>query len=198
MRFLFLFFVILPFTSLAQYSGPAVDACLAYAAKDIGQKVVFDRDANLDIERYTKKVGSQFVSSLLLGNGAIVHAKGTPIEISFICLLASEKRPVFFGWMHRRDAPVLAQCRRTAEPAKCLESLLLLAEQDLTQIYAQHYVDAREADVKAGNENASNAFRRSADAFKAYRDAECARRGAGDAARACRVEITRRRALDLR
>ncbi|MEW6688247.1 MAG: lysozyme inhibitor LprI family protein [Pseudomonadota bacterium] len=182
----------------AQYSGPAVDTCLGYAAKDIGQKVVFDRDAGLAIERYTRKVGSQFVSSLLLGNGAIVYPRGVPVEMSFVCLLADEKRAVFFGWTPRRDAPVLAQCRRAPEPAGCLEALLQLAEQDLTQLYAQHLVDARAADVKAGDESASNAFRRSADAFKAYREAECARRGGGDATSACLVELTRRRALDLR
>lgn len=195
-QFLFLLLFV-SFKVVAQYSGPAVDACLSYASKEIKQKVVFDRDADLVIERYTRKAGSQFVSSLLHGNGAIVLAQGVPIEMSFVCLLADEKRAVFLDWRPRRDAPVLAQCRRGSDPADCLDALLQIAEQDLTQIYARHYVEAREADFAAKNDDRMNAFRRSADAFKAYREAECARRGAGDANKACMVELTRRRALEL-
>lgn len=196
-RFLFLL-LFLSFKAIAQYSGPAVDTCLAYASREIKQKIVFDRDAELVIERYTRKAGSQFVSSLLHGNGSIVLQQGVAVEMTFLCLLADEKRAVFFDWRPRRDAPVLAQCRRGTETAGCLDTLLQLAEQDLTQIYARHYVDARELDAAAGNDDRMNAFRRSAEAFKAYREAECARRGAGDVAKACMVELTRRRALDLR
>ena len=195
----------------AQYAGPAVDSCLAFASNETRQSgakaatLVFDRDRDLIIERTTRKMGSQFVSSLLHGNGAIVYPQGVPVEMSFVCLLADEKRAVFFTWAPRRDAPVLAQCRRAADAAGCLDTVLQVYEQDLTQLYAKHFVEAREADAAARNENASNAFRRSADAFKAYRDAECARRagttaasGGGDAHKACMVELTRRRGLDLR
>ena len=188
----------------AQYAGPAVDSCLALALKETRQggakaaTVVFDRDRDLVIERATRTMGSQFISSVLSGNGSIVHPQGVPVELSFVCLLADQKRALFFTWTPRRDAPALAQCRRSGDPAACLDLMLQLAEQDLTLLYARHLVEAREADVAAKNENASNAFRRSGDAFKAYRDAECARRGAGEARNACIVDLTRRRALDLR
>ena len=112
------FLLIVSFSAAAQYSGPAVETCLAYASNEIRQsaasaaRVVFDRDRDLAIERYTRK---------------------------------------------------------------------------------------------AGYESAVSAFRRSADAWRAYRDAECARRSgpstsgaSGDADKACLVELTRRRALDLR
>lgn len=211
MRSLGFFLLVVSFNVAAQYSGPAVDTCLAYASNDIRQsgasaaRVVFDRDRELAIERYTRKAGSQFISSLLIGNGAIVYPQGAPVEMSFVCLLADEKRAVFFSWMPRRDAPVLAQCRRSPELANCLDGLLQLAEQDLTALYSKHFVEAREADSKSGNESAVTAFRRSADAWRAYRDAECARRsapsasgGSGDAGKACLVELTRRRFLDLR
>ena len=197
MRKCLFLFLLLSFNAAAQYAGPGVDTCLAYATKDVGVKVVFDRDSNLIIERYTRKVGSQFVSSLLLGNGAIVHPRGAPIELSFICLLANDKHAVFFGWVPRRDAPVLTQCRRSANAAECLDALLVVAEQDLTAIYSRHFIDARQADANAGNENALNAFRKSADAFKAYRDAECGRR-AGEEQTACMVEMTRIRAQELK
>src|SRR5262249_25075125 len=147
------------------------------------QSVAFEQDRELNIDRYTAKVGSQFVSSLLYGNGAIVYAGGVPAtEMTFVCLLADEKRAVFFHWFPRRDAPALAQCGRGggANASQCLDTLLSVTEQELVELYSKYTIEARQADAKAGNENALNAFRRGADAWKAYRDAECARRPAGD------------------
>jgi len=191
----------------AQYTGPGVETCRAYAERDLRkgtakvQAVVFEQDRELSIDRYTAKVGNQFVSSLLYGNGAIVYGGGAPAtEMTFVCLLADDKRAVFFYWFPRRDAPALAQCRRGggAAASQCLETLLNVAEQELVELYSRYTVDARQADAKAGNENASNTFRRSGDTWRAYRDAECGRRPAGDERKACMVELTRRRALDLR
>jgi uncharacterized protein YecT (DUF1311 family) len=161
---------------------------------------VFDHDSALNIDRYTAKVGTQFVSSLLYGNGAIVYGGGAPaVEMTFVCLLADEKRAVFFYWFPRRDAPALAQCRRSgaSDTGKCLDTLLTIAEQELGALYTKHGADARQTDAKVGDENASAAFRRGADAWKVYRDAECARRPTGDERKACMLDLTRRRALDL-
>jgi len=94
-------------SSLAQYDGPAVETCRAYAKREIsfyGSKaadVVFKRDQALTIERYTRDVGSQFVSSVLMGNGVLVMKDGVKDEQPFICLLADEKRAVFFYWLPR-------------------------------------------------------------------------------------------------
>ena len=192
--------------ALSQYAGPAVETCRAYAERDARkgtarvQAVVFEKDGELNIDRYTAKVGNQFVSSLLYGNGAIVYGDSVPAtEMTFVCLLADEKRAVFFHWFLRRHAPSLAQCRRGGSSAgPCLDTLLNAAEQELIELYASHTVSARQADAKAGNENSLNAFRRGGDAWKTYRDAECARRPAGDERKACMVDLTRRRALDLR
>ncbi|HEX2649919.1 MAG TPA: lysozyme inhibitor LprI family protein [Burkholderiales bacterium] len=192
------------FTAIAQYAGPGVDACLKYAQADTRQygnkpaKVIIDRDAHLTIEKYTRKAGSQFVSSILTGNGAIAFERGVSVEMSFVCLLASDRQAVFFYWLPRQEASSLTQCKRGPDAAECLDALQQVADQDLTALYAQHYVEARETDAKAGNENASNAFRRAGDAWKAYRDVECALRGGGQATKACLVDLTRRRALDLR
>lgn len=194
-----------PMPALSQYAGPGVETCRSHAEREIRKEgaqvtaIVFDRDQHLNIERYTQKIGSQFVSSLLFGNGAIVYTKAPAVEMSFLCLLADEKRAVFFHWTPRRDAPALAQCRRGASDAGgCLDALLQVAEQDLTQAYAQRFQEARELDAARKNEDSVAAFRRAADAWRAYRDAECARRGAGDARKACMLELTRHRALDLR
>jgi len=200
----------------AQYSGPAVDTCLAYAKREAARdgtqakNIVFERDQNLTIERYTRKLGSQFVSSILRGNGAVVLDNAPSAELSFICLLASDKQAVFFDWLPRADPSALAQCTRDDslrdQPRPCLELILRVAESDLTQVYAEHFQSARERDVKAGDEAAVDAFRKANEEWRQYRDAECTRRreqapkgaAAQDHELACVVELTRRRALDMR
>jgi uncharacterized protein YecT (DUF1311 family) len=200
----------------AQYKGPAVETCLAYAKREMARDgnqakdVVFERDQNLSLERYTRKLGTQFVSSILRGNGAVVLDNAPSAELSFICLLADEKRAVFFEWLPRPNASALTQCTRDgalrAKPRPCLEVLLQVAENDLMQAYAVRFQDARERDHGAGNEDAVNVFRKANDEWRQYRDAECARRrdqvpqgiAVEDYQVACMVELTRRRALDMR
>ena len=204
-----------PLAASARQPGPWLDACRAHGEREIRRDsaairaVVFDQDRHLIHERHSAKIGSQAVRSILWGNGAIVYPKGPPIEMSFLCLLADEKRPLFFFWTPRRDAPALAQCGRAAgvraEIGACLDLLLQTAESDLTQAYALQFQEARERDSGQPSEDATSAFRKAADAWRSYRDAECARRaglpanakGAAEARKACIVELTRRRLLDL-
>jgi uncharacterized protein YecT (DUF1311 family) len=203
-------------SAFAQYSGPAVDACLDLAKREAARDgtrakgIVFERDHNLSIERYTRKLGSQFVSSILRGNGAVVLEGSPSAELSFICLLADDKRALFFEWLPRANPPALTQCTRDGamrdKPRPCLELLLQVTENDLMQSYALKFQDARERDSGAGNENAVTSFRKANDEWRQYREAECARRGAQppkdiaaeDYRLACMVELTRRRALDMR
>ncbi|HYG53799.1 MAG TPA: lysozyme inhibitor LprI family protein [Burkholderiales bacterium] len=211
LRVLFLLCLGFSLTAHAQYNGPAVDACRAYAKKELereGQKpkeVVFERDSALILDRYTRKLGNQFVSSILTGNGAVVLQGSPSAEMSFICLLADDKRPVFFNWLPRTDSAALPQCMRAeelrAKPRPCLELLQRIAEQDLTMIYAQRFQEANER-----GEKMLAAYRRSNDEWLQYRDAECARRrdyaprgiAPDDVQLACVVDLTRRRALDMR
>jgi hypothetical protein len=202
---LLVFLAGLPLAARAQYAGPGVETCRAYGERELKKSggdvkaLVVDRDAMLLIERYKRKVGSQLVSSILSGNGAITRAAGPAVELSFVCLLASEKQALFFHWAPRKYASALAQCRRGAAPGDCLQLLLDLAERDLIEVAAFRFQDSLEADAKAGTENASGAYRNAAATWRAYRDAECARRGAAgsDEWRACMVDLTRRRYLDL-
>jgi uncharacterized protein YecT (DUF1311 family) len=202
--------------AFAQYNGPAVDACRAFAKQEMkregtaGKDVIIERDPALSIQRYTRKLGSQFVSSILTGNGAVVLENAPSAELSFICLLADEKRAVFFEWLPRPNAPALSQCTRDGalrdKPRPCLETLLQVAENDLMQSYALHFQDARERDHGTGREDAVTSFRKANDEWRQYRDAECARRtdlapkeiNREDQRLACMVELTRRRALDMR
>lgn len=201
--------------ALAQYAGPAVEACRAYAKRELAREgmnaadVVIESDAELLLDRYARKAGSQLVHSVLTGNGAVVLPGAPASELAFICLLADEKRPLFFAWLPRRNPSALAQCTRDKglrdDPSQCLRTLLTVAEDDLTQLYAYAFQSARERDHGSGAEKHTDAFRKSNDHWKEYRDAECARRR--DAAPegvapetmelACRVELTRRRTLDM-
>jgi uncharacterized protein YecT (DUF1311 family) len=195
----------------AQYKGPAVEACRAYALKELkrggnqAKGVVIERDASLNIERYGGKVGAQPVSSILTGNGAVVYDGSPSAELSFVCLLADEKRPVFFSWQARPDAPPLAQCGRSeslrGKERDCLELLLRTAEQDLSQAYAYRFQEANER-----GEKSLAAYRKANDEWREYREAECGRRREAaptglspeDHQAACMVELTRRRALDMK
>ncbi|HYR36881.1 MAG TPA: lysozyme inhibitor LprI family protein [Burkholderiales bacterium] len=210
MRVLLLVAAFMAANAYAQYRGPAVESCRAYAIKEMkangnqAKDVVFERDRNLLIERYTRKVGNQFVSSVLTGNGAVVLSGAPSAELSFLCLLADEKRPVFFTWLPRQDAVALAQCTRDdslrTKSGPCLETLLQVAEAELGQLYATRFQEAHER-----GEAALVAYRKSNDEWRQYRDAECQRRrdtgATGDADErqlACIVDLTRRRALDMR
>ncbi|HUQ25970.1 MAG TPA: lysozyme inhibitor LprI family protein [Burkholderiales bacterium] len=208
--------LLFPVMAHAQYDGPGVEVCRLYAQRQLmrdantARGIVIERDANLVIERYTRKVGNQFVSSILTGNGAVVFANAPSAELAFICLLADDKRAVFFEWLPRRDASALAQCTRDdttrANPRSCLQTLLEVTEADLTQAYAGKLTEARDLDVAAGNEEPSDRFRASNKAWLQYRDAECLRRkdqtpagvDPGDYQLACIVELSRRRLVDAR
>jgi len=199
------------YPAMAQYNGPAVEACRAYAVREAGREgqkpedVIIVKDQALFIERYGRKLGNQHVASILTGNGAVV-LDGTPTaELSFICLLANEKRPVFFNWLPRQNVSALAQCTRSealrGKARECLEFLMIVAEQDLTQIHSQRFQEARE-----GGEETLAAYRKADGEWTQYRDAECLRRAqhapkgasAEDAQLACFIELTRQRWRDMR
>jgi len=202
---LLLLLLFLPLAAFAQYSGPALETCRARGERELRQggadlkALVFDRDRALLFERHARKLGNQSVSSILSGNGAITRPVGPAVELSFVCLLANEKQALFFHWVPRLAAASLAQCQRGAAAGECLQLLLDLAERDVVEVAAFRFQASLEADAKAGNENASAAFRNAAVAWRSYRDAECARRGAGgsDEWRGCMVDLTKRRYLDL-
>jgi uncharacterized protein YecT (DUF1311 family) len=205
--------VLLSFSSCALAQGSAaVETCRAYARQELkrdevrAKDVVIERDASLTLERYGRKLGTQPVSSVLTGYGTVVYENAPSTALAFVCLLADEKRAVFFQWMPRENAPALGQCRRSSEPRGCLEALLGMAEADLTQFYALRFQEARERDSKGQDERSVLAYRKSNEEWLQYRDAECARQrdlapqgaSAQDFELACRVDLTRRRAIDMR
>lgn len=199
-----LFLALVASSAFAQYDGPAVQSCRDYAIKDLKRaganvkEAVIEADRNLFISRYTRKVGSQFVSSVLSGNGSIVYPEAAAAELSFICLLADDKHPVFFAWLPRQDTRSLAQCTRDeslrGKSRQCLEMQQQIAESELGQLYAERFQEAN-----ARGEAAVARYRKSNDEWRQYRDAECDRQGATSEERriACIVDLTRRRAWDM-
>ena len=199
-------------TASAQYSGPAVEACRDYAKKEelrynkTAPEIVFERDPALAMERYTRKLGTQFVSSVLTGNGVVILQGAPSAELSFICLLADERHPVFFYWLPRHNTTAVGQCKRSGGLRPCLELLNQVAEADLAQVYALRFQEARQRDFEAKNEDSIGAYRRSNEQWLQYREAECLRQrslppegiAADDYQLACNIDLTRRRALDMR
>jgi uncharacterized protein YecT (DUF1311 family) len=192
---------LLPLGALAQHEGPEVEACRAFGERELRKldpgmrALAIDQDRHLFLERGKTRIGSQPVSAVLSGHGGVVREAGPPVEIAFRCVLAGGREALWFHWVPRRDAPALAQCRRGTQPGDCLDLLLEVAERDLIELSTQRYHDS----MAAGDEAATRAFREAASAWRSYRDLECARRGAagGDEWRACRIDLTRRRHLDL-
>jgi hypothetical protein len=193
---------LLPLAALAQHAGPEVEACRALGERELKKvdatmrALEIDADRHLFLEGAKARIGSQPVSGVLSGHGGIVREAGQPVEIGFRCVLSAERKALWFHWVPRPYAPALAQCARGAQTGHCLEALLEVAERDLIEISTQRYHEL----MAAGDASATRAFSESATAWRTYRDLECARRGGpdSDAWRACRVDLTRRRYLDLR
>lgn len=200
----------------AQPSGAALQACANYAKGELTREgtgftnIVLDADDSLLQERYGRKLGRQPISTVISGRGAIVLEGAPSVELRFVCLLESGKRALFFFWAPRTDASTMRRCSRegaTPESTrKCVDALLAIEEMGLTQVSALRFQESLAADATAGNEDASNAYRASATAWRAYRDAECARRaretaatGRADLVRiSCMTDLTRKRFEDLR
>jgi hypothetical protein len=188
----------LPPVAAAQYAGPALEACRALGERSLKaegarlEALAIDNDRHLYFERRARKLGSQAIGASLSGHGAIVLEAGPPVEVSFLCALANEKRALWFHWLPRRDASSLAQCRRVADTGQCLQVLFDIAERDHIEISSIRFQQAQDA-------GAGDAFRATAAAWREYRDLACARRGAGgsDEWRACMVDFTRQRYLEL-
>ena len=188
----------LPPAAAAQYSGPALETCRAFGERTLKadgailKALAIDNDRHLYFERRARKLGSQALGASLSGHGAIVLEAGPPVEMSFLCLLASDKRALGFHWLPRRDASSLTQCRRVPDTGQCLQVLFDIAERDHIEISSVRFQQAQDA-------GAGDAFRATAAAWSEYRDLECARRGTGgsDEWRACMVDFTRQRYFEL-
>ena len=80
------------------YQGPAVDACARLVRAELtqnGMAVASVRLVQNDIEKYTRNVGTQFVSSVLTGLVHIDLPDGKVRQARYLCLVADDRTPVF-------------------------------------------------------------------------------------------------------
>lgn len=131
---------------------------------------------NLVVEKLNGKMGSQYISKVLSGNG-VLQLKGTePLNIQFTCLLENDRKTVFFHATPKTIASATVDpvrvCEEQAptigEAVPCLEKTLKQEEQTL---------DGLEKKFKSrGNKDAKQLLGLSGQQWKRYRDSECLRR----------------------
>lgn len=90
----------LPVTAQAQVESSSLITCQNFARKvyrDVEEvsQVQLVNDAKTRLYRYDDKIGSQFVSSELLGTGRLTTKKGTK-PFSYLCLLESDRKAIYF------------------------------------------------------------------------------------------------------
>lgn len=97
--------LILPSRANAQSPDPTVKSCQTYArelyreVKEIRQIQLID-DAKTRRDRFENKVGSQFISTEVMGNGRLMTQKGWQ-NFSYLCLLESETKALYFRILSR-------------------------------------------------------------------------------------------------
>lgn len=84
---------------------PTVQSCQTYArdlyreVKEIRQIQLID-DAKARRDRFENKVGSQFISTEVMGNGRLMTQKGWQ-NFSYLCLLESDSKALYFRILSR-------------------------------------------------------------------------------------------------
>jgi len=192
-----------------------LDACQRYATgfyKKISPEhfaSIVLLEENFNEEKYEDKVGSQFVSTVLSGEGIWKDKTGGPSTVHFLCLLQDSKTPVFFDVLDEEPRDPVAACWDAFEPSgwdkitRCLEGALKREEAALAEEIKKVTEQAKQSMDKLSAEKtlkASNAQ------WVQYRDGECDRRMAAVMGRnhpdldelTCKIRKTADRIADFR
>jgi len=166
-------------------------------------------DETFEEDKYEGKVGSQFVSTVLSGEGVWKDKSGEPSTIRYTCLLSNSKTAVYFGVVEDKPRDPVAVCWDGFQPAgwarmtQCLEAALKREEAALgaalkkTHEQAQQSMDKLSAETTLKESNAQ---------WVKYRDTECDRRLAAVMGRnhsdldelTCKIHKTSERIADLK
>lgn len=154
------------------------------------------------VENLNGKMGSQYISKVLSGNGVLQLKKRAPLPIHFTCLLENDHKTVFFHANPRQMVSVSEESKHicgqggdASQMVQCLEKVLKQEEQKLTQI--EKKIGGR------GNKHAQELLGLSGQEWQRYRDAECIRRRAFREEESpateyeCRIYKTQERIKDL-
>lgn len=188
-----------------------LSTCAQFANKryHAGQAEHFEKitllPQNVVVEKLNGKMGSQYISKVLSGNGILKLKNAEPLGIQFTCLMENDQKTVFFhanpkAGLNPASDPVKA-CEENAstmgEAIPCLEKALKNEEQKLVGL---------EKNIKAhGNSSAKQLLGLSGVQWKRYRDSECLRRLAFSVGGnhpditeyECRINKTKERIQDL-
>jgi uncharacterized protein YecT (DUF1311 family) len=138
----------------------------------------------LDEEKYEDKVGSQFISTVLSGYGQLKYKDEKPSPIQFTCLLESDQKAVFFHPSDSQPPDAVKQCWDKFQPGdwgsmqECLTKAQAQAELALGKLEAEAKTQAEKVESRFPDSAAHESLDNSSTQWKAYRDAECARRDA--------------------
>lgn len=160
-------------------------------------------------DKFEGKVGSQFVSTVLSGNGLVKSTNGQTQDIQYTCLLENDRKAVFFHAMEPKAITSLERCsigvKTIGESIPCLRETLEREEARLAELQAKTTVQTKKVDQQWPDVKAGQAFVLSTADWKQYRDQECERR---DKYRTggnhpditlfeCQIQKTRQRIQDL-
>lgn len=193
---------------------PSLSACERYANQQLRRENPADQSViqllpeNILDEKYEDKLGSQFISSVLSGNGLLKTPNQADRAIQFTCLLEDWKTPRFFHIMDAPERDSAQTCWDQFQPAgwgeltSCLKNALKREEEALKTTEAEAESRAEQSMEKAA---AKDALDVSSDLWQQYRDSECQRQQAQMAGAnhpdvrdlTCRIQVTRQRVRDL-
>ena len=192
-----------------------VEACRAYAQARAGsatatsaKDVVFERDQALCHRALrAARLGNQFVSSILTGNGAIVLRRDA--QRAELSLRLPARRRQARGVLPLDAAAERLRARAVHARRGAARQVARLPGVPAAGRRAgpdRRSTRMRFQEAHEGGEKTLAAYRKANDEWREYRDAECARRrevapkgvSAEDAELACVVELTRQRGRDMR
>lgn len=191
-------------TPEAATSSCEAAAALALRATTTGfRSVALDAPPTARLERRDTQVGSQPIELVLAGRGA-VHAADGRRDLRYLCLVAPGGESVFIDVETAGAGEILGECGGPgAGRDACLADLLRRTERGLAEVEARSVARAQAGGPVARRSELDEPVATSIGAWRVYRDAECARRGAQAAGKAtetvqlCRIELTRARVHEL-
>lgn len=194
---------------------PTLDACQRYATSHY-KKVSPEQFVSIQLleegvkeEKYTDKVGSQSISTVLSGQGIWQDKAGGPSAVRFVCLLESSANPVFVAVVgdERRDPVAVCwdgfEASEWGKLTQCLQDSLKREEAALADALTKATQQAGQSMDKL---SAKKTLDESNAQWRKYRDAECDRRQAFVAGRnhpdigelTCKIHKTAERISDMK
>lgn len=191
-------------TPEAATSSCEAAAALALRARTTGfQSVAIEAPPTARLERRATRVGSQPIELVLAGQGT-VHTAGGRRDLRYVCLVASSGESVFIDVETADAGEILNECGAPGPArAACLTDLLRRTESGLVEVEARSVARAQAGGSAARRSELDEPVATSIGAWRVYRDAECARRGAlapgsaSETVQLCRIELTRLRIHEL-